>query len=1590
MKNITPALLCLLFSVYSFGQCDYTLKMMDSVGDGWTGNTMDVLVDGVVVLDDVTLANGSEELVTFPVTTDAEVTTLWNGGGSFASDASYEILDSDGTVVATGNYVANVSSGQCIAFCLVLEYCDSVPSSNDDQGITQIILASTTFISGGDITYEDFTSPTVDVAQAIQTNLQITFATGYTYNTNIWIDFNNDSTFDNATELVYVGESTNANPTTLDASFTIPNGTTNGVYNMRIGTADSGQSTPDPCYNGSWGVTADMTINVTAPPSCVPPTDLAVALNSSDSATVSWTTGGSETTWEYVLQPQGTGTPTAAGTSTSSNPLALSGLSPFTNYEVYLRADCGSSDFSAWTGPVNFYTGYCESIPSSNDDQGITQIVLGSSTFTSGGDLTYEDFTSPTVDVSQAVQTNLQITFATGYTYDANVWIDFNNDLVFDNSTELLFSGQSTNANPTTLDASFTIPNGTANGLYNMRIGTAWLGQNPPDPCYNGSYGVTADMTINVTDPPSCIPPSDLAVALNTSDSATVSWTVGGTETAWEYVLQPQGTGAPTTAGTPITENPLTISGLNSGTAYEVFIRADCGAGDFSPWTGPVNFETGPACGDIIYDSGGASGDYSNNELITTTVFPDNPGDVVTFTFLNFATESCCDGITVYNGPDSSYDPVDDEFRGTEIPDPITSTDPSGALTFVFDSDGSVTSSGYEILISCGPPPTCLVPTNLTATLNALGTTVNLSWNANNGETQWEYVLQPQGTGIPTTAGTPITTNPLTISDLDWSTDYEVYLRADCGAGDFSSWTSPAVFSTPVQTNYTIDCDAGEILDLNYCYTSNDSTAWLFTSSTAFPIRIVFNSGNIEAGFDDITIYDGPDNTGTVLFNNNDADIHDLTGLEFQSTSTSMYIEVDTDGSVSCESSTTYNPWDFSVSCATCVTQTVDFSINGICSPYYEFYVDANISDMGDASSIELADNFGSIQTATTTGIISFGPYAANEEIVITTVNANDASCFVESDLLTFICPPPPNECSIVYAGEDSSLCADDGATTTLTANYHILGQDTSAYEITSVGNCEFPSFIGGTPTSVETDDEWSDVIDIGFDFCFFGGTYNQLLIGSNGVISFDLSNSNGYNGWSYDPADTLPNSSNSSLSDANIFGVAHDIDPSVGGEINYMILGSSPQRQFVVNYTEVPHFSAACNNLTSTSQIILYESSNVIDVNIIDKPICTTWNDGLAVVGIQNMDDTIAYTPTNRNMGAWEASNESWRFSPSLGNPNYVFEWYDGSALVGTEQTITVSPETTTTYTAAITYALCTGGTATVTDSVIIEVAQNPVPIAVEEQISLCDGEEEAVLEVYVDDTQQVPEDIVYSWSYNDIVYVSEVSEVDGGNILTLGDGEFDLLTGNYIVTAYNTVTECASDTVISINRGTSPELEDGTSFSKCADGEVELYVNITNDPNMDNTYVYDWSINGVLVSEGDNSGTFTHGEAYGYDSVTVNVTDIDSNCSSQTTITINPFMNENCVDIPQGISPNGDGLNDCLVLDHLEAQEDIIKAEVYNRYGTKVFELNDYIDQWCGQDASDGNINSNGLLPVGTYFYVIQYASDREPTISWIYLNY
>ncbi|WCO01152.1 T9SS type A sorting domain-containing protein [Psychroserpens ponticola] len=152
-------------------------------------------------------------------------------------------------------------------------YCTSEPTSNDNNGISNVTIDATSFPTG-DVTYFDHSGTPVDFSQGLTAPVSITFETGYAYGTNIWIDFNDDYILD-PSELVFSGESLSTNPTTFDASFPMPVSATLGTHKMRIGTAYSGQDTPNACYNGSYGVTLDFDVNIVAP-SCT-----AIAINSS-------------------------------------------------------------------------------------------------------------------------------------------------------------------------------------------------------------------------------------------------------------------------------------------------------------------------------------------------------------------------------------------------------------------------------------------------------------------------------------------------------------------------------------------------------------------------------------------------------------------------------------------------------------------------------------------------------------------------------------------------------------------------------------------------------------------------------------------------------------------------------------------------------------------------------------------------------------------------------------------------------------------------------------------------------------------------------------------------------------------------------------------------------------------------------------------------------------------------------------------------------------------------------------------------------------------------------------------------------------
>ncbi len=177
----------------------------------------------------------------------------------------------------------------------------------------------------------------------------------------------------------------------------------------------------------------------------------------------------------------------------------------------------------------------------------------------------------------------------------------------------------------------------------------------------------------------------------------------------------------------------------------------------------------------------------------------------------------------------------------------------------------------------------------------------------------------------------------------------------------------------------------------------------------------------------------------------------------------------------------------------------------------------------------------------------------------------------------------------------------------------------------------------------------------IGFNFCFDGIQYSQLLVSSNAYLIFDpfncitnLPTSNatpgGFSAWSISGA--IPNTTNAPRN--AILGPWHDIDPGVAGNVRYQTYGVSPNRRFVVSYENVAMFS--CNSVLFDGQIKIYETSNNIEVHLAAKNLCTSWNTGQAILGLHNYNGTLAVVPSGGYNAPtqWTAANLAWQFTTS------------------------------------------------------------------------------------------------------------------------------------------------------------------------------------------------------------------------------------------------------------------------------------------------------------------------------------------------------
>jgi gliding motility-associated-like protein len=223
-------------------------------------------------------------------------------------------------------------------------------------------------------------------------------------------------------------------------------------------------------------------------------------------------------------------------------------------------------------------------------------------------------------------------------------------------------------------------------------------------------------------------------------------------------------------------------------------------------------------------------------------------------------------------------------------------------------------------------------------------------------------------------------------------------------------------------------------------------------------------------------------------------------------------------------------------------------------------------------------------------------------------------------------------------------------------------------------------------------DDVQSGVFNIGFTFCFYGTTYTQFRIGSNGWVSL---------GAGVQPATfaavPIP-TMNAAVPKNCVMGPWQDWHPGIGGQVRYQVQGVAPCRKLVVSWIGVPMYS--CTNLLGTFHIVLYESTNVIETYIANKPNCPQWAGGTSVHGIHNAAGTQAVTVAGRNSSQWTAVNDARRWTPAGAPVTPTLVWYQVGNPVPIAQNvnqITVTPPAGGAYyTCHLEYGPCNAGWST------------------------------------------------------------------------------------------------------------------------------------------------------------------------------------------------------------------------------------------------------------------------------------------------------
>jgi gliding motility-associated-like protein/uncharacterized repeat protein (TIGR01451 family) len=457
-----------------------------------------------------------------------------------------------------------------------------------------------------------------------------------------------------------------------------------------------------------------------------------------------------------------------------------------------------------------------------------------------------------------------------------------------------------------------------------------------------------------------------------------------------------------------------------------------------------------------------------------------------------------------------------------------------------------------------------------------------------------------------------------------------------------------------------------------------------------------------------------------------------------------------------------------------------------------------------------------------------------------------------------------------------------------------------------------------------------------------------------------------------------------------------------------------------------------SCTALSATHQMVVYESTGVVEVYVQDKPVCTSWNEGLAILGMQNAARNKAVFPAGKNTSRWGSMgmNEAYRFTPSASVSRFKkAELLSGSTVLATADTSTaangslnlhftqVCPASDSDqYILKVTYQSCTNSTGEVSfnDTITIKKERLQVQLQTVNAGCLTGGS------IAVNATGTVSA-LQYSLNGGTPQSSPLFTGLPAGNytVTVSGNGGCTktlpatiILENDLLLVAQPTATVCAGETF------TPQLLSNASSFSWSPSAGIsnaaEAHPQIAATANTVYTLT---AVKGVCrktseldvvvkplpvvsagvdqtIMQGDavtikasaSAGSIAWTPATGLQAPTdlnpiatppqtttyqLSVTNNGCTTVDDVTITVVPYG----IKPMEAFTPNGDGIND-LWLVTTGACLKQAKVEVFNRYGGPVYQNANYQNNW------NGTFNGKPV-PDGTYYYIITYQLINGKTV-------